>query len=175
MSYVTLAPDEEHVAPAAPYVALAPVVKYITPGLSHAAPAPVEEFNVPVPAVSHHAHAPVDEWVMRASVARLGYEWRRTRRREAPGGDFAASQSRVAGMPLSWAYGDVAGVAGGKQRSDPAPSAIAGVVTPVGNLERSVEFHEQAILELERQASVMERLETTEEVEQRMVQLQQLS
>ena len=34
-----------------------------------------------------------------------------------------------------------------------APSAIAGVVSRVGSLERSVEFHEQAILELERQVS----------------------
>ena len=33
------------------------------------------------------------EQVMRASMARLGYEWRRTKERETVGGDFAASQS----------------------------------------------------------------------------------
>ena len=49
----------------------------------------------------------------------------------------------------------------------PAPSAIAGVVTRVGSLERSVEFHEQAILELERQVSVVDLLETrVKELEQ---------
>ena len=49
----------------------------------------------------------------------------------------------------------------------PSPSAIAGVVTRVGSLERSVEFHEQTILELERQVSVVDLLETrVKELEQ---------
>ena len=39
--------------------------------------------------------------------------------RETVGGDFAAPQSRVAVAPWSWAYGDVAGVAGGRPWSDP--------------------------------------------------------
>ena len=33
------------------------------------------------------------ERVMRASVARLGYEWKRTKKRETVGGDCATSQS----------------------------------------------------------------------------------
>ena len=37
-------------------------------------------------------------------------------------------------------------------------SAIVGVVSRVGSLERSVEFHEDAILELERQGSVVDSL-----------------
>ena len=59
------------------------------------------------------------ERVMRASVARLGNEWRRTKKRETVGGDFAAPQSRVAVVPKSWAYGDVTGSAGGGPWSDP--------------------------------------------------------
>ena len=42
----------------------------------------------------------------------------------------------------------------------PDPSAIAGVVSRVGSLERSVKFHEQTILELERQVSVVDSLVT---------------
>ena len=58
----------------------------------------------------------------------------------------------------------------------PAPSAIAGVVTRVDNLERSVEFHEQAILELERQAAEVEKMETkVVEMAQQMMQLERLS
>ena len=49
------------------------------------------------------------------------------------------------------------------------------MVPQVGSLERSVEFHEQATLELERQ-SVLDKLETrVEEMEQLKVQLEQLS
>ena len=79
-------------------------------------------------------------------------------------------------MPKSWAYGDVAGSAGGGRGPIPAPSAIAGVVSRVGSLERSVEFHEQAILELERQVSVVDSLVAkVEEMDQLLAQLEQLS
>ena len=58
----------------------------------------------------------------------------------------------------------------------PAPSAIAGVVSRVGSLERSVEFHEDAILELERQLSVVDSLAgKVEEMDQLLVQFEQLS
>ena len=61
------------------------------------------------------------------------------------------------------------GLLAGGRGPIPAPSAIAGVVTRVGSLERSVEFHEQAILELERQANVVDMLETRVEDTQRVV------
>ena len=58
----------------------------------------------------------------------------------------------------------------------PAPSAIAGVVSRVGSFERSVEFHEDAILELERQGSVVDSLVAkVEEMDQLLAQLEQLS
>ena len=78
-------------------------------------------------------------------------------------------------MPKSGHTVTLLGLQAGSSGPIPAPSAIAGVVTRVSNLERSVEFHEQAILELERQASVVEQMETRVEAEQRMVQLKQLS
>ena len=54
--------------------------------------------------------------------------------------------------------------------------AIAGVVSRVGSLERSVEFHEDAILELERQGSVVDSLVAkVEEMDQLLAQLEQLS
>ena len=59
------------------------------------------------------------------------------------------------------------GMAGGRGPI-PAPSAIAGVVSRVGSLERSVEFHEDAILELERQGFVEDSLVAkVEEMDQR--------
>ena len=77
---------------------------------------------------------------------------------------------------MSWAYGDVAGSAGGGCGPIPAPSAIAGVVSQVGSLERSVEFHEDAILELERQGSVVDSLVAkVEEMDRLLAQLEQLS
>ena len=58
----------------------------------------------------------------------------------------------------------------------PAPSAIAGVVSRVGSLERSVEFHEDAILELERQGSLVAGLVAkVGERDQLLAQLEQLS
>ena len=79
-------------------------------------------------------------------------------------------------MPLSWAYGDVAGFACWGRGPIPAPSAISGVVSRVGSFERSVEFHEQAILELERQVSVVDSLVTkVEEMDQLLAQLEHLS
>ena len=55
----------------------------------------------------------------------------------------------------------------------PAPSALAGVV---GSLERSVEFHEQAILELERQVSEVECLVNhVKTLEQLLAQLQDIA
>ena len=66
-------------------------------------------------------------------------------------------------------------LAGGRDPT-PAPSAIAGVVSRVGSLERSVEFHEQTILELERQVSVVDSLGTkVEEMQQLLAQLEHLS
>ena len=61
-------------------------------------------------------------------------------------------------MLKSWAYGDVVGLLAGGRGPIPAPTAIAGVVSRVGSLERSVEFHEDAILELERQGFVVDSL-----------------
>ena len=68
------------------------------------------------------------------------------------------------------------GLLAGGRGPIPAPSAIAGVVSRVGSLERSVEFHEQAILELERQVSVVDSLMTkVEEMDQLLAQLEHLS
>ena len=68
------------------------------------------------------------------------------------------------------------GLLAGGRGPIPAPSAIAGVVSWVGSLERSVEFHEDAILELERQGSVVYRLVAkVEERDQLLPQLEQLS
>ena len=68
------------------------------------------------------------------------------------------------------------GMLAGGRGPIPAPSAIAGVVSRVGSLERSVEFHEDAILELERQGSVVDSLVAKfEEMDQLLAQLEQLS
>ena len=68
------------------------------------------------------------------------------------------------------------GLLAGGRGPIPAPSAIAGVVSRVGSLERSVEFHEDAILELERQESVVDSLVAkVEEMDQLLAQLEQLS
>ena len=57
-----------------------------------------------------------------------------------------------------------------------APSAIAGVVTRVGSLERSVEFHEETILELERHGSLVDSLVAkVKEMDQLLAQLEQVS
>ena len=61
------------------------------------------------------------------------------------------------------------GLLAGSRGPIPAPFAIAGLVTRVGSLERSVEFHEQAILELERQVSVADMLETRVQETQKVV------
>ena len=58
---------------------------------------------------------------------------------------------------LAWGLGPI-----------PAPSAIAGVVSRVGSLERSVEVHEQAILEDSLGTKV-------EEMEQLLAQLEHIS
>ena len=68
------------------------------------------------------------------------------------------------------------GLLAGGRGPFPAPSAIAGVVSRVGSLERSVEFHEDAILELERQGSVVDSLVAkVEEMDRLLAQLEQLS
>ena len=68
------------------------------------------------------------------------------------------------------------GLLAGGRDPIPAPSAIAGVVSRVGSLERSVEFHEDAILEVERQGSVVDSLVAkVEEMDQLLAQLEQLS
>ena len=78
-------------------------------------------------------------------------------------------------MPKSWAYGDVTGSSGGERGPILAPSAIAGVVSRVGSFERSVEFHEQAILELERQVSEVQCLVNhVKTLEQLLAQLQDI-
>ena len=66
---------------------------------------------------------------------------------------MSCSRAQVMGRTVT-----LLGLLAGGRGPIPAPSAIAGVVSRVGSLERSVEFHEQAILELERQVSEVERL-----------------
>ena len=68
------------------------------------------------------------------------------------------------------------GLLAGGRGPIPAPSAIAGVVSRVGSLERSVEFHEDAIFELERQGSLVDSLVAkVEEMDRLLAQLEQLS
>ena len=115
------------------------------------------------------------ERVMRASAARLGYGWRRTKRREKQLAETLLHLSRELQSCSSHGHTvTLLGLLAGGSRPIPAPSAIAGVVTRVGNLERGVEFHEQAILELEQLASVVDKLETRAEMDQLKVQLEQL-
>ena len=98
------------------------------------------------------------ERVLRASVARLGYEWRRTKRREKQLAETLLHLSHE--LQSCHSHGHtvtLSGLLAGSRGPIPAPSAIAGVAR---SLVRSVEFHEQAILELERQVSVVDTLET---------------
>ena len=68
------------------------------------------------------------------------------------------------------------GLLAGGRGPIPAPSAIAGVVSRVGSLERSAEFHEQAILELERPGSEVECLVNhVKTLEQLLAQLQDIA
>ena len=62
--------------------------------------------------------------VMRASVARLGYEWRLTKRRER----------QHLSLPSHGRTVTFLGLLAGESGPLPAPSAIAGVVTRAGNL-----------------------------------------
>ena len=96
--------------------------------------------------------------VMRASVPRLRYEWRRTRRREKPLAETLLHLSREPQSCPSHGHtvtllGLLAGRAGAPIS---APSVVAAVVTIAASLERSVEFHEEAILEVERQVASAE-------------------
>ena len=95
------------------------------------------------------------ERVMRASVARLGYEWRRTKKREK---QLAGTLLHLRTWPDSCFFCDCfCGLSGGF----------------LGAL--SVEFHEDAILELERQGSVVDSLVAkVEEMDQLLAQLEQL-
>ena len=89
------------------------------------------------------------ERVMRASVARLGYEWRRTKKREKQLAETLLHLSHeLQSCPSHGHTVTLLGMLAGGRGPLPAPSAIAGVVSRVGSLERSVEFHEDAILEL---------------------------
>ena len=91
------------------------------------------------------------ERVMRASVARLGYEWRRTKKGEKQlAGTLLHLSHELQSCPSHGHTVTLLGLLAGGRGPIPAPSAIAGVVSRVGSLERSVEFHEDAILELER-------------------------
>ena len=79
-------------------------------------------------------------------------------------------------MPKSWAYGDVAGYAGGGPWPDSSSFCDCWCgLSSVGSLERSVEFHEDAILELERQGSVDSLVAKLEERDQLLAPLEQLS
>ena len=80
-------------------------------------------------------------------------------------------------MPWSWAYGDVAWVAGGVQWSDPCSFCDRWCGYSGGLLGAQYRaFHKQGTLELERQASVVDKLESrVEEMEQLKVQLGQLT
>ena len=109
------------------------------------------------------------ERVMRASVARLGYEWRRTKRREKQLAETLLHLSHeLQSYPGHGHTVTLLGLLAGSRGPIPAPSAIAGV-TRVGSLERSVEFHEQAVLELERHVSVVDTLETRVQETQKVV------
>ena len=117
------------------------------------------------------------ERVMRASVARLGYEWRRTKKREKQLAETLMHLSHeLQSCPSHGHTVTLLGMLAGGRGPIPAPSAIAGLVSRVGFLERSVEFHEDAILELERQGSVVDSLVAkVEEMDQLLAQLEQLS
>ena len=114
------------------------------------------------------------ERVMRASVARLVYEWRRTKWREK---QLAATllhlSHELQSCPSHGHTVTLLGLLTEGRGPIPAHSAIAGAVSRVGSLERSVEFHDQAILELKRQVSVVDSLVTkVKGMEQLLAQLQ---
>ena len=74
-------------------------------------------------------------------MARLGYEWKQL------AGTWLHLSHEVQschGQTVT-----LLGLLGGGRGPIPAPYAIAGVVSRVGSLERSVEFHERAILEMD--------------------------
>ena len=112
------------------------------------------------------------ERVMRASVARLVYEWRRTKRREKQlAGTLLHLSHELQSCPSHGHTVTLLCLLAGGRGPIPAPSAIAGVVSRVGSLD-----HEQAILELERQVSVVDSLGTkVEEMQQLLAQLEHLS
>ena len=87
--------------------------------------------------------------------------------RETVGGDCATPQ--LQSCPGCGHAVTLLVLLAGSRGPIPAASAIAGVVTRVGSLERSVEFHVQAILELERQVSVVNTLETRVQQTQKVV------
>ena len=117
------------------------------------------------------------ERVMRASVARLGYEWRRTKKREKQlAGTLLHLSHELQSCPSHGHTVTLLGLLAGGRGPIPAPSAIAGVVSRVGSQERSVEFHEKAILELERQVSEVDCLVNhVKNLEQLLAQLQHLT
>ena len=145
MTNVALAPRLEFIASAGSSFAPAPVVECIAPAASCVAPAPVIEciatsvsFVTPVPVDEHIAPAAyyvtralVDEHIASAASyvapapdasAALFFSlslsltsvFLVTRRRERQLAETLQHLSRE-----SWAYGDIAGVAGGRLRSDP--------------------------------------------------------
>ena len=114
------------------------------------------------------------ERVMRASVARLGYEWRRTKKREKQLAETLLHLSHE--LQSCPSHGHTVTLLGMLAGGRGPFSAIAGVVSRVGSLERRVEFHEDAILELERQGSMVDSLVAkVEEMDRLLAQLEHLS
>ena len=200
-----LAPVEEYISPVPlAHTAPAPVVDFIAPSartqffsLSPASSDAETHFpavsgtksrkGIETPTSSLSRRRLVDEAgheldvqverVMRASVARLGYEWRRTKKREKQLAETLLHLSHeLQSCPSHGHTVTLLGMLAGGRGPIPAPSAIAGVVSRVGSMERSVEFHEDAILELERRGSVVDSLVAkVEEMDQLLVQFEQLS
>ena len=200
-----LAPVEEYISPVPlAHTAPAPVVDFIAPSartqffsLSPASSDAETHFpavtgtksrrGIETPTSSLSRRRLVDEAghvldvqverVMRASVARLGYEWRRTKKREKQLAETLLHLSHeLQSCPSHGHTVTLLGMLAGDRGPIPAPSAIAGVVSRVGSLERSVEFHEDAILELERQGSLVDSLVAkVEEMDRLLAQLEQLS
>ena len=201
---VILAPFEEYISPVPVVDAVpAPVMEFIAPSahsqffslsLSHQrrqtqfpivngtksrkgieTPIGSSRFR-PVDKAGHMLDVQVER-VMRACVARLGFEWRRTKRRDKQlAGTLLHLSHEVAVVPKSWACGDVAGSSGGGPWSDSCSFCDRWLVSRVGSLERSVEFHEQAILALDRHVSVVDSLVThVKNLEQLLAHLQHLA
>ena len=102
------------------------------------------------------------ERVMRASVARLGYEWRRTRRREKQLAETLLYLSHELQSCSSHRHTvTLLGLLAAGRGPILAPSTIAGVVTQVGSLERSVEFHELKV-QLAQLPDLVDDMETLE-------------